>query len=85
MVMGAVALGRGIREHGFLMPSAVGGLGLGVMAGAITPPHAGFEPVFTVVGVSTLALGHRLNSDGRRLSLLIACPTRRPGTISQQR
>ena len=35
MVLGAVALGRGVLEHGFMMPSAVGGLGLGVMAGAL--------------------------------------------------
>ena len=26
MVMGAIALGRGILEHGYTMPSAVGGL-----------------------------------------------------------
>ena len=34
MVMGIFSLGRGIMEHGYTMPSAVGGLGLGVMAGA---------------------------------------------------
>src|SRR5688572_12641545 len=36
--LGIVALGRGISEHGFMMPSAVGGLGLGVMSGALTMP-----------------------------------------------
>ncbi len=61
MVMGAVSLGRGILEHGYTMPSAVGGLGLGVMAGALTMPHTGSEALFTVVGVAVLALGHRLN------------------------
>ena len=61
MVLGGVALGRGIIEHGFMMPSAVGGLGLGVMAGALTMPHDGSEALYTVVGVSILALGHRLN------------------------
>jgi hypothetical protein len=61
MVLGAVALGRGIREHGFMMPSAVGGLGLGVMAGALTLPHNGVEALYTMVGVGVLALGHRLN------------------------
>ncbi|HVF37353.1 MAG TPA: MerC domain-containing protein [Sphingomicrobium sp.] len=61
MVMGAVALGRGVLEHGFPMPSAVGGLGLGVMAGALTLPHDGTEALYTVVGVAILALGHRLN------------------------
>ncbi|MEO7278231.1 MAG: MerC domain-containing protein [Sphingomicrobium sp.] len=62
MVLGAIALGRGVVEHGFLMPSAVGGLGLGVMGGALTMPHGGTETVFTVVGVTILALGHRLNA-----------------------
>jgi MerC mercury resistance protein len=61
MVMGAIALGRGILEHGYSMPSAVGGLGLGVMAGALTLPHDGTEAVYTVLGVGILALGHRLN------------------------
>ena len=61
MVMGGIALGRGILEHGYSMPSAVGGLGLGVMAGALSLPHDGTEALYTVVGVGILALGHRLN------------------------
>ena len=61
MVMGAIALGKGIVEHGYTMPSAVGGLGLGVMAGALTLPHDGSEAVYTMLGVAILALGHRLN------------------------
>jgi hypothetical protein len=61
MILGAIALGRGIMEHGFMMPSAVGGLGLGVMAGALSLPHDGTEAAYTVVGVMVLALGHRLN------------------------
>ena len=61
MVMGAIALGRGVYEHGYTMPSAVGGLGLGVMAGALTLPHDGTEALYTVAGVAILALGHRLN------------------------
>src|ERR671920_1553555 len=61
MMLGALALGRGVYEHGFMMPSAVGGLGLGVMAGALTMPHDGSEALFTVLGVSVLALGHQLN------------------------
>ena len=61
MLMGAIALGRGILEHGYTMPSAVGGLGLGVMAGALTLPHDGTEALYTIVGVAILALGHRLN------------------------
>ncbi|HET9397961.1 MAG TPA: MerC domain-containing protein [Sphingomicrobium sp.] len=61
MIMGGISLGRGIMEHGYSMPSAVGGLGLGVMAGALTLPHNGSEALYTVVGVAILALGHRLN------------------------
>ena len=61
MILGGLALGRGIYQHGFMMPSAVGGLGLGVMAGALSMPHDGSEALYTVVGVSILALGHQLN------------------------
>jgi hypothetical protein len=61
MLVGSFALGRGILEHGFMMPSAVGGLGLGVMAGALSLGHGGNEALYTMVGVAILALGHDLN------------------------
>jgi len=61
MIIGAFALGRGIREHDFLLPSAVGALGLGVMAGALSLHESGHEPLYTIAGVMILALGHRLN------------------------
>jgi hypothetical protein len=61
IAFGLLALGRGIWEHGFMMPSAVGGLGLGVMSGALTMPHGGEETLYTIVGVAILALGHDLN------------------------
>ena len=61
MVMGTYALGRGILEHGYMMPSAVGGLGLGVMAGALSLGHGETEALYTIVGVAILALGHDLN------------------------
>ena len=61
IMLGIVALGRGVVEHGFMMPSAVGGLGLGVMSGALTMPHSGLETVYTIIGVAVLALGHDLN------------------------
>lgn len=61
MMLGAIALGRGVLEHGFMMPIAVGALGLGVMAGALTLPHDGNEALYTMVGVGIVALGHRLN------------------------
>jgi hypothetical protein len=61
MILGAIALGRGIREHGFILPSAVGALGLVTMAYAMTLHESGLEPPFTILGVAVLALGHRLN------------------------
>jgi hypothetical protein len=61
MVLGAIALGRGIREHGFILPSAVGVVGLALMAYAMTLHESGLEPAITILGVSVLALGHRLN------------------------
>ena len=61
MILGAIALGRGIREHGFILPSAVGVAGLAIMGYAMSLHETGFEPVFTILGVSVLALGHRLN------------------------
>jgi hypothetical protein len=61
MIIGAVALGRGLREHGSLLPSAVGACGIAIMAYAMSLHETGFEPAFTILGVSVLALGHRLN------------------------
>ena len=61
MILGAVALGRGIREHGFLLPCMVGFAGLAIMGFAMTLHEVGYEPLVTIVGVSVLALGHRLN------------------------
>ncbi|HEY0311561.1 MAG TPA: MerC domain-containing protein [Allosphingosinicella sp.] len=65
IALGIVALGRGILDHGFMMPSAVGGLGLGVMAGSLQLPEGGLGTVYTVLGVSILALGHDLNRRAR--------------------
>jgi hypothetical protein len=61
ITVGLIALGRGIWEHGFMMPSAVGGLGLGVMSGALSLPHGTNEMIYTMIGVAILALGHDLN------------------------
>jgi hypothetical protein len=61
IALGIVALGRGIVDHGFMMPSAVGGLGLGVMAGSLGLPEGGTGTVYTIIGVAILALGHDLN------------------------
>jgi hypothetical protein len=50
-----------IREHGLMLPSAIGVAGLGTMAFGMTLHESGFEPVITIVGVSILAIGHRMN------------------------
>lgn len=61
IVLGVVGLGSGIRRHGFMLPAAIGALGLGTMAGSLTLEH-GFEEIFySVFGVLILALGHDLN------------------------
>lgn len=62
MLIGTVALGRGIFQHRFMLPSTIGALGLGVMAGALARPEgSGGEAIYTMLGVMLLALGHRLN------------------------
>ena len=61
MIIGAIALGRGVRDHGFLLPSVVGVVGLGTMAYAMTLHESGLEPPLTILGVMILALGHKLN------------------------
>ena len=66
MILGAVALGRGIREHGLVLPSLVGAMGLVIMAYAMSLHESGFEPAVTILGVSVLALGHRLNIKAKR-------------------
>ncbi len=62
MILGAIALGRGVREHGHVLPALVGVGGLGIMGYALTLTEGGIEPLFTVLGVGILALGHRLNA-----------------------
>lgn len=61
LVLGLTALGRGIAEHGFMMPAAIGSLGLGVMAGGLTLGHHDGGTLYSILGVLLLALGHDLN------------------------
>ena len=61
IVLGVVALGRGVMEHGYVLPAAVGAFGIGMMAGALALPHDGSEALWTVLGVGVLAFGHDLN------------------------
>ena len=61
LLLGLVGLGRGVVEHGFMMPAAIGSLGLGVMAGGLTLGHDGGGTVYAILGVLLVALGHDLN------------------------
>jgi hypothetical protein len=61
LILGIVGLGRGLLDHGFMMPAAIGSLGLGTMAGALTLGHDGGGTVYAIFGVLILALGHDLN------------------------
>ena len=61
LLLGIFGLGRGVLEHGFMMPAAIGSLGLGMMAGALTLGHEAGGTLYAVVGVLILALGHDLN------------------------
>jgi hypothetical protein len=61
ILLGVIGLGRGILIHGFMLPAAIGSLGLGMMAGTLTLNHGGIEMLYSVAGVLILALGHDLN------------------------
>ncbi len=61
IIFGIIALGKGLWEHGFVMPAAIGALGLGMMSGALTLEHGTVEIIWTILGVGVLALGHDLN------------------------
>lgn len=65
IVLGGLALGKGFRDHGLLLPASVGTIGIGMMAGALTLPHGGMEIAFTVLGVVFLGFGHLLNHRAR--------------------
>lgn len=65
IAIGLFSLGRGVMDHGYIMPVAIGSLGLGIMMGAISIGHDGghgsAEVIYTMLGVGLLALAHDLN------------------------
>ncbi len=65
IAIGLYSLGRGVMDHGYIMPVAIGSLGLGMMMGAISIGHDGghgsAEVFYTMLGVGLLALAHDLN------------------------
>lgn len=66
IALAALGLGRGFVAHRYILPASIGGAGLATMAGALMVPHGGSEIVFTIIGVSLVALAHHLN--GRALA-----------------
>ena len=66
IALAALGLGRGFIAHRYFLPASIGGAGLATMAGALMVPHGGTEIVFTIIGVSLVALAHHLN--GRALA-----------------
>lgn len=65
ILLGAIALGRGWMDHRSHVPLLVGACGLALMVIAVALPEGAYETIFTVAGVSILALGHRLNLRAR--------------------
>ena len=61
ILLGITGLGRGIGRHGFMLPAAIGSLGLGIMAGALSLDHGHDATFYSIAGVLILALGHDLN------------------------
>jgi len=61
LVLGVFGFGRGIVRHGYMLPSAVGGLGLGIMAGSLMVGHEDGGTLYSIIGVMVVALGHDLN------------------------
>ena len=61
MPLAIVGLASGIRRHGRWLVAAVGGLGIGFMAGALWSEHGSGEVFYTVIGVSLVGLAHLFN------------------------
>ena len=65
IALGIFTLGRSFFERGYVIPAAIGGLGLAIMIGAIAIGHENnhgiSEIVLTILGVGLLAFAHKLN------------------------
>ena len=64
VLIGAIALGYGVRRHGRTGPMIVGGVGLGLMTLAVFVGHGFAEAVLTICGVSLVAAAHIWNLKG---------------------
>ncbi|OYW22270.1 MAG: hypothetical protein B7Z43_07655, partial [Sphingomonas sp. 12-62-6] len=56
----------GLLRHSLILPSLIGGIGIAIMAAALTLPHGPLESAVTAVGVAILAGAHLLNRHALR-------------------
>lgn len=61
LAVGALTLGLGVLRHGRIEPLVIGGIGIGLMAGALLAPHGPQEALLTVAGVALVATAHIRN------------------------
>lgn len=61
IMIGAVALGAGLRRHRLVWPSLIGFAGLSLMGVALMLSHGAGEAAVTICGVSLVAIAHFLN------------------------
>ncbi|MEM8695576.1 MAG: MerC domain-containing protein [Pseudomonadota bacterium] len=70
IVLGVMAIGRGIMRHGNKLPLLFGGAGIAFMGFALSLhdgldhaslEHGGLEIAYTILGVTLLAIGHAIN------------------------
>ena len=61
VLVGAVTLGLGVLRHGQLLPLAIGGCGLVLMALGLVVPHGPLEALMTIPGVGLVGTAHILN------------------------
>jgi hypothetical protein len=66
IVIGAVALGAGVRTHGARAPLMIGLVGLSLMTSGVLLPEGLAEVLATVSGVSILAVAHLMNRRAHR-------------------
>jgi hypothetical protein len=62
IALASAALLRGVIRHRRLLPIALGGSGLLLMAAGLMVEHGIAEAVVTIAGVSLVASAHRLNT-----------------------
>jgi hypothetical protein len=61
LVLGLIGFSRGIVRHGYILPAVIGGIGMILMAYALTVGHDDGGTLFAILGVLLVALGHDLN------------------------